>query len=558
MGAMMNRAGRASNATVEPLELEIARGRLQSVVDEAGAVIVRTAYSPIVREAKDFACALLTPGGRTIVQSTGVPVFMGTSTHTAQRLLELIPSEEWRPGVIFGTNDIWLGTGHLYDLTVVMPVFVGDVLVGLTSVVVHLPDIGGRGWGRQARQVFEEGMQIPAMKLGTADGYEPLLMRLIKANVRLPEQVEGDMDAALNATLTMGGQLKKFCEEISPATFQTVWSSLEARTEAYVRSKVSALPDGSYVSSFDSDDVDGISFHLQLEIKIDGDEITADFSGSSPQVAAGINSSLAYARAYLIFGLKCLLAPDLPLNEGVFRPIRIVAPEASVVNSRFPAAGTARNLVGMHIPPLVFRALSGVMPRVVIGESGSPHPILSITGTDPATGALFAATLEATGGFGARAEADGGSAVQFPANTQITAVEMIEASSPLVFECRELIPDSGGPGRYRGGLGQKVSFRTLADSVSASIHVERLQNPPKGMFSGGAGSCTRVLVGDHELLDPSKTITLTRGEFLTVESSGGGGYGNPRERDAEAVLQDVVNGYVTEDAAKRLYGSSSD
>ena len=541
------------DTAAEALELEIARGRLQSIVDEAGAVIMRTAFSQIVREAKDFACALLTPDGRTIVQSTGVPVFMGTATYTAQRLLELIPEAQWEPGAVMGTNDVWLGTGHLYDLTLVMPVFVEGSIVALTSVVVHLPDVGGRGWGREARQVFEEGFQIPAMQIGTAEGFDPMLLRLLLANVRLPDQVAGDMDAALNATVTMGDQVAAVCEEMSPCGFERVWSGLEARTEAYMRSKIAELPDGTYGSSFDSDQVDGISFHLQVEIRIDGEEITADFAGSSPQVPVGINCCLAYARAYLIFGLKCLLAPTLPLNEGVIRVLHMVAPDGSVVNSKFPAAGTARNLVGMHIPALVFRALAEVIPATVAAESGSPHPILSITGTDPRTGQLFAASLEVPGGFGARASMDGPSVVQFPANTRLMAIEMMEATAPLLFMCRELLPDSGGAGQFRGGLGQRISVSSLADSTFVALHVDRLHTPPLGLFGGRSGSGVRLRVGQEEITDTAGSIEMGPRNILTVESPGGGGYGDPAKREPAALERDLQVGYVSEKAAHEVY-----
>lgn len=540
------------------LELEIARGRLQAIVDEAGAVLVRTAFSQLVREAKDFACALLTPGGRTIVQATGVPVFMGTTAHTAQELLALTPASEWRPGVVIGTNDIWLGTGHLYDLTMVTPVFFDDAIVALTSVVVHLPDIGGRGWGREARQVFEEGLRIPPTRLGTTEGFDPLLAKLIAANVRLPEQVAGDMDAGLNASKSMGDQLIAFCEEMAPEPLEAVWRPLEERTERFVRSRIAEIPDGVYRSSFDSDEAGGLSFHLQLELTVHGELLEADFAGSSSQVPAGINSSLAYTRSYLVFALKCLLAPDLPLNEGLNRVIGVGAPRASVVNSAFPAAGTARNLVGMHIPALVFNSLATVLPEAVTAESGAPHPILSITGAESETGALFSASLEAPGGFGARASCDGGSVVQFPANTQIMAVEMIEATSPLLFRCRELLTDSGGAGRFRGGLGQRVAFSILAPTAYAALHVERLENPACGLFGGEAGSRARVLLGDAEVTEPAQAIALTPTDVLTIESPGGGGYGEPQARDADATRWDVTEGYVSEAAARTTYGLAAE
>ncbi len=534
-----------SSDEIGALELEIVRGRLQSVVDEAGAVIVSTAFSAIVREGKDFACVLLAPDGRTIVQSTGVPVFLGTTTNTAQRLLEILPPAAWEPGAVVGTNDVWLGTGHLYDLTLVMPVFVDGEIVALSSVVVHLPDIGGRGWGREARQVFEEGFQIPPMRLGSTDGFEPLLLDLLRANVRRPEEVTGDMEAALNALAVMTAQLAALCNELTPARFERVWRGLEARTETVMRARIAELPPGRRRASIDTDEVDGMSVHVELEISIEGGELIIDLTGSSPQVPAAINCSFPYARAYVIFALKCLLAPDLPLNEGAVRNIRVIAPEGSVVNSRFPAAGGARNIVGMYLPPLIFRAMEDVMPAEIVADSAAPPPILTITGVDAESAELFAGYLEVPGGFGARAASDGVSVMQFPANTRLMSIEALEATTPVLFHRRELIPDSGGRGRFRGGLGQRVSFAALSWPAYVAILAERMHDPPAGLRGGEPGSATRIFVDDVQLDEVSKPVRLDQGEVLTIESSGGGGYGPPGDRSQAAVQRDVENGYVT-------------
>ena len=509
------------------VEVEITRGRLQSIVEEAGAVIVNTAFSTVVREGKDFACALLTPDGETIVQSSGVPVFLGTTTNTAKHVLERMPASAWQPDAVIGTNDIWIGTGHLFDLTLIQPVFVGEERVALASVVVHLADIGGRGWGREARQIFEEGLQLPPLVLGTSEGFDPKVIEIVRANVRLPEEVVGDMEAALNAVVVMSRKAAKLCAELTPAVFAEVYTDLAVRTEAVMRERIARVPDGRYHASFDSDKSGGATFHLELEVRVEGDQITVDMAGSSPQVESGINCCLAYARAYAIFALKCLIGPELPLNEGFVKPLRYVAPEGSIVNSTYPAPGNARNVVGMHIPTLIFRAMSDAMPDVVTADSGAPTPTIMVSGTLE-SGDLFSSTMMVLpGGMGAMSGSDGLSVVSFPANLSMVDIETMEATSPLLFTCREAIEGSGGAGRYRGGLGQRVTFSCSAPQAYAAALVDRLHHPPEGLRGGGQGTPTRVLLDGVALNDCSSPIPLSPGTVLTIESAGGGGYGEP-------------------------------
>lgn len=539
---------RPAASLAQGLNLEVARGRLQAIVDEAGAVIVRTAFSQVVRDGKDFACALLTPAGDTIVQATGVPVFLGTTTTTARALLERVPADQIRPGAVIGTNDVWLGTGHLYDVTLVVPVFVDEQLIALSSVVVHLPDIGGRGWGSEARQVFEEGFQIPPMRLGTTAAFDPMLIRLLRANVRLPDEAAGDLEAALNAAVTIARQAEALARSMSPAGLAAVASELERRSEKFMRDRILALPDGAYSSRFESMAVQGAPFRIELTITISGDEMEIDFEGSSPQVDAGINCCLAYTRAYVIYAIKCLLAPDLPLNEGAIRPIRVLAPEASVVNSRFPAAGTARNLVGMHVPTMIIHALAGVLPESGIADCGSPPPIGRLHGQD-GSGDLFSILLSLPGGFGARFSSDGPSCLCFPANMEMIGVETTEAESPILFTEQELIPDSGGAGRHRGGLGLRTSVTPLAPPLLASFLVERLDDPPQGVARGSAGAPTRLLKNGLPVANPSATIELGEGDVLTIDSPGGGGFGDPALREAAELARDVRGGYVSPSSA---------
>ena len=536
--------------------VEIIRGRLQSIVDEAGSALIRSAFSHIVREAKDFACAIMTREGATVVQSAqSVPVFLGTMTHTVRNLLEAFPAQRLRPGEVVGTNDPWLCTGHLFDLMLLSPVHVGGELVGLAAVVAHLPDIGGRGFAVDSTSVFEEGLRLPPLRLADADGLKPDIEAILTANVRMPEQVLGDIGAMLNSLSVIGGRLTALCAEIGVPMFHTVCRELETRTERYMRQAIAALPDGTYAAQVDSDGVLGKGFSIRLSATVAGDEVVMDFTGSSPQIAAAVNSCYAYTRAYVVYALKCLLAPRLPFNEGILRPIRLRTPAGSVVDSRFPAAGAARNLVGHYLPMLVINAMRALLPDRASAECGSPRPIINLSGTDPRDGRMYHAPVLVMGGFGARATKDGPSALVFPTNTEAVPVEMIESTCPLLVESKELVTDSGGAGRHRGGLGQRITIRCTHGEATVSLIAQHLARGPDGVDGGLAGSPTRIEIGDRRIDCLPGPLPLPQGQAVTLESPGGGGYGPPVQRRADAVARDLRYGYISAESAAAHHGT---
>lgn len=537
--------------------VEVVRGRLQSIVDEAGSALIRSAFSHIVREAKDFACAIMTRDGATVVQSSqSVPVFLGTMTHTVRNLLEYFPASDLRPGDVVGTNDPWLCTGHLFDLMLMSPVHVDGQLVGLAAVVAHLPDIGGRGFAVDSATVFEEGLRIPPLLLADAEGLKPDLKAILTANVRVPEQVLGDIGAMLNSLAVISGRLVALCGDIGTQAFHAVCADLEDRTERYMRQAIAGLPNGTYTSRVASDGVLGKGFSIELSATVSGDEVVMDFTGSSPQIGAAVNSCYAYTRAYVIYALKCLLAPRLPFNEGILRPIRLETPAGSVVDSRFPAAGAARNLVGHYIPMLVINAMRSLLPERAIAECGSPRPIINISGTDPRDGRMYHAPVLVMGGFGARASKDGPSALVFPTNTEAVPVEMIESTCPLIVESKELVTDSGGPGRFRGGLGQRIAIRCTHGEATVSLIAQHLVRGPDGVEGGLAGAPTHIDVSGRRIESLPGPLPLPEGQTVVLESPGGGGYGPPAERLPEAVERDLRYEYISSRSAEADYGRS--
>jgi N-methylhydantoinase B len=537
-------------------ELEIVRGRLQAIVDEAGAAIRRTAFSNVIREAHDFACAILTPDGHTVVQSQqSIPGFIGTMGWTWRGMQRLYPGfDQLQPGDVLATNDPWLATGQLNDVTLMAPVFANDVLIGYAGVVAHQTDIGGRGLiVGGASQVFEEGLRLPVVKLATAHGMDPTVADIIAWNVRLPDQVLGDLNSEINAATVISTRLVSLATELGLERLLRMSRELEERAEAYMRSVISALPDGTYRSSLASEGGPNAPFSLQLNLHVKGDEMVVDIDGSD-EVAEGINSTYSYSYAYSIYGCKCLLAPELPYNDGLFRPITLTAREGSVANCRFPSPTSGRTVITHRLTMLVINALEDAMPEAIIAESGNPQALFSVRGTWPGSGRLFATTVSSHGGYGARAHKDGISAWSFPTNVTGVSAEMMEINNPLFYLERELIPDSGGPGTFRGGLGQREVVRILADNAYAFARAQWIKSGPRGVRGGNAGERTSVKVNGTKVPRLTAPITLKRGDVITVESAGGGGYGPARKRDRAAVESDVRLGYATAERVKSAYG----
>lgn len=520
---------KATQLTHHQLDLQLARGRLQAVVDEAGVALARSAFSPIIREAKDFACSLLTPEGYTIAQSRqSAPLFLGTASHTAEALKAAVPESEWEPGDVLGTNDPWMGTGHLNDLNICAPIFVGDGVVAIAHLVAHLSDIGGRSMSLGIPSIFEEGFRIPPMRLGTLDRLDPLLEDLLRANVRFPDEVVGDVEALLNSASLLAGQTKTFVERLGVSSFRALQNELEIRSETYFGDVLASLEDGRYQAVAEVPVDKDTSVRLRVALAIAGRRIHVDFAGTSPQVDLAINSCLAATKAYTFFALKCLLAPDTAFSAGLLRPVTVSAPPESIVSSTFPAAGSARHLVSNLIPGLVFQALAPAVPEAVIAGSASPTPFVTIHGFNPRTATTYGLPIYVPGGLGARATRDGLSCATFPINTDAVPVEILEAEAPIVVERQELIQESAGGGRCRGGMGQRLSLRSTSP---AEVSVLVLPGPgaPEGVNGGGSGAPTKVFVNGKAFTDVHLPLQLLAGDLLTIESAGGGGYGSASE-----------------------------
>jgi len=544
---------------IDPVSLEILWSRLIAVADEAATTLVRTSFSPTVRESNDYACVLFDAAGNAIAENTiGIPSFNMTLSRTLQHFLAWRPIEQWRPGDVAITNDPWLASGHLPDITVLAPIFSGDRMVGWSGSVAHMVDIGGIPWSADARQVFEEGIRIPRMLLFRGGEPNEELLTMIRANNRMPDQVVGDIMAMVAAGRIAEARLLELMAEIGVDDLGPISEEIRSRAERSMRTAIAALPDGRYHSAFDLDGSPTEPIHLEVTVTIAGDEMTVDYTGSSPQVTSALNTVMNYTEAYTCYPLKCLLDPATPRNEGSYKAIRVVAPEGSILNPRFPAPVNARQLVGHVLSGMLFDALSTAAPQRIIGESGSA-PTLRVAISGQATdGRLFNSILFINGGMGARPAADGLPTTCFPSTVMAGAMEAIEAVAPLRVWRKELATDSGGAGRYRGGLGQAVEVEVLAECKSAtvSLFVERTRSPARGVLGGAKGAAARVEINGRREGFPLKgRSTLAAGDRIHVWYAGGGGYGDPRERDRESLRTDVEAGMVSEQAAKDIYGA---
>ena len=539
----------------DPISLEIMWGKLTSIVDEAAAALVRSSFSTIVRESNDYCCGLLDAEARSLAESSySIPLFMGTLSRTVQHFLKQFPADTWQPGDVVITNDPWMGTGHLPDITLAIPVFLDGRLVAFAANVAHAPDIGGIIWSADSRDVFEEGLAIPPMRLFHEGERNEHLFRMIEANVRVPDQVIGDLYAQVASAETCRQHLLAFLEgSTTGVDLSVLGSAIQGRAERAVRNAIADLPDGTYAYEIAADGLE-TPLHIACKLTVAGDTIEVDYSGTSDQATRGINCVWNVTNAYTAYAIKCVLDPETPKNEGSYLPIVVTAPEGSLLNPGFPAPVNARGLIAQYIPAVVYGALAQVIPDRVIAESGSPATRFVFAG-NAADGRRFSQIFLPWGGMGARPTKDGISVIAFPSNSGVGSMEIIEALTPLVVWRKALIPDSGGPGKFRGGLGQEFVIEVGGENeVQLSVLGERMQHPPEGFFGGHPGGLAGVTLESGRPIDPKGRTQVGPGDLLTLRYAGGGGYGDPKERDTSAVEDDLKNGLVTAETARDVYG----
>jgi N-methylhydantoinase B len=544
----------------DPITLEILWRRLVSIVDEADASVARTAFSSLLRDAHDYTCMFTDSRGQELVQGTFcTPGQAGAMALGVKKIINSIPLEDYNPGDVFIVNDPWLLAGHLNDVCVLSPIFFKDKPVAFTACVFHHSDIGGRV-SSDNREVYEEGIYIPVVKLYDAGKLNEDLLNLIRWNVRTPKEVTGDIRSQVAANHVCAQKIIEMMEDEGLDTLDDLADDIIDRTETSMRSAINNIPDGTYAHE---GIIEGTGkrpdIKIKLTVKVDGSDIHADFAGTSDQVDWGVNVVYNFTYAYVFMAIKSAFDPGIPINEGAIRPVKMTAPEGSIINCSFPAAVAARMQVGHFMTEMVFNALSEAAPDNIIAGSGGTPAQTNILYGKRANGKSWHTMIIRGGGMGASSRFDGHHCAIFPAYGANTPVEILESDTPLIIEERGLIMDSGGPGKQRGGIGRRMIIRSPDEGedspqrTTIAIQAGRFIYPPKGIFDGKDGSKAKFLKNNNNA-DPSGLTFCDPGDQISFISAGGGGYGNPFERNPKDVERDVRYGYVSIERAKQDYG----
>jgi N-methylhydantoinase B len=541
----------------DPVALQVVWTRLIAIADEAAATLRRTSFSPIVRESNDFACVIFDAAGNAIAENTiGIPSFNMTLSRTLSHFLSIRPAAAWRAGDVGICNDPWLTSGHLPDITIVAPVFADGRLIAWTGSIAHMADIGGTLWSADTKEVFEEGLRIPPLLYLREGRPNEDLQTMIRANVRLPDPVLGDIAAQIAAGETAARGLRDLIQREGIDDLAPISAEICARTERAMRTAIAAIPDGTYRSELDLDGTGEEPVHIAVTVTKRGEEIFIDYTGTSPEVGRALNVVMNYTEAYSCYPVKCAIDPATPRNEGTYRMIHVTAPEGSILNPRFPAPVHARQLVGHTLAAAIYEALAPVLGERIIAESGSAPTLRVLVSGYRENRRRYTSILFINGGMGARAGQDGLSATCFPSNVVCGSMEIIEALSPLRIWRKELACDSGGPGRFRGGLGQDVEVElTGKQPATLSLLVERVRHPARGVLGGEPGASSRVVWNGRDSGFSLKgKSSIAAGDRLRVRYPGGGGFGDPRKRDRAAVASDVEAGLISKTVAREVYG----
>ncbi|HVC54922.1 MAG TPA: hydantoinase B/oxoprolinase family protein [Stellaceae bacterium] len=552
------------NTALSQIHLQIMWSRLIAVVEEQAQTLMRTAFSTTVREAGDLSAGVFDGDGNMLAQAvTGTPGHVNSMAAAVKHFLAAFPLDTMKAGDHYITNDPWLTCGHLHDLTVVSPSFLRGRPVGLFASTVHVVDIGGLGMGPDGRQVFEEGLAIPLMPLAREGRINEDLMRVVRANVREPLQVEGDIYALAACNDEGSRRLVDMMEEFGLANLDRLGEHIIETSRQATIAAIAELAPGRYRNSLTMDGYDR-PLTLAAEMTIGPDNIHVDYAGTSPASAFGINVVMNYTLAYTAFGVKCLVAPEVPNNAGSLAPITASAPEGCLLNVKRPRAVAARHTVGHMLPDVVFGCLHQVMAGGVPAEGASSlwNPQIygggdvedergaADTGDMPA----FSTVIFHCGGTGARPGKDGLDVTAFPSGVRTIPVEATESVAPVMFRRREFREGSGGAGRFRGGLGQIIELGG-ADGIPVAMlcNFERINNPARGRDGGGTGAPGMVSLISGKPIRSKGRQTVSGGDFIRLELPGGGGFGPPAERDAEQVAADVADGLITRATAARDY-----
>lgn len=537
----------------DAIELEILWQRLISTLNEVDQIIVRTTFSTILSEGRDFACILTDRHGASLCQSIwSSPSFCVVLPRTARELLRRFPAECLRPGDVLATNDPWQGTGHLPDYILLTPVFRAERIIGYIGTVSHMSDVGGHPNEIEGSDVFAEGLRMAPFKLFRGGRENDLAFDLIGANCRVPHLLLGDLRAMAGAAQIGALRIQEFLDDYGMESLEALADAILNRSERLMRQRIRTLPDGCYPHELE---IDGYLEKVRLctQVWVEGDTIDVRFEGTSPQTAqAAINASYNTTYATVVYPFKCALVPDIPNNEGLFRPISVSPPAGSILNARFPAPVKARAKTTNNLNQCIFGALHEIFGAHAQASNGGIWPFV-LSGYEEAYGAYLVDMLP-HGGRGGQPTLDGMLPVAWPNNSTITPCEVMETKAPLRFRAKRLWTDSAGIGRNRGGLGQILEFQHVGDEpMMFNLTPDRVTTEPAGLAGGGAGYKGLVRINGQPVTR-FPPILLQPGDVVELRIGGGGGYGPVQQRSRAAIAQDLEQGYVTLAQARRAYG----
>ena len=529
--------------------------RLISVVEEQAQTLIRTSFSPVTRDAGDLSAGIFDVAGRMVAQAvTGTPGHVNAMARSVGHFLDVIPAGDWAEGDVALTNDPWIGTGHLNDFCVVTPVFRAGRLLGFFASTTHIVDVGGQGIGYEGKDVFHEGIRIPVLRLLRGGRPDPAVEAILRANVRFPDELMGELFALVAANHGGCRAMLAMCEEFGLDDFAPVADFVFERSAAGMRAAIAELPEGEFEAAMTVDLI-GDPITITGRMRIGGGRIRLALGGDLAPSTKGINVPFCYTEAYAAFGVRCLVGPEIPNNHASLAAVEVSAPEGSILNARFPAPVASRHILGHMMADIALGCLAQAVPDRVPGEHSGTLWNLRLARDPGSAPRPFNILCFHSGGGGARPAQDGLAATAYPSGVQAIPVEVTERAAPVLYVRRELRPDSGGPGRQRGGLGQVIEVRArdgLPMDIAASF--QRVGTPAQGRQGGEAGARGLVRLGSGQPIRAAGRQQVQPGDSLIVETPGGGGLGDPRARDPALVAADLRLGYVTPAEARARYG----
>ncbi|MDO8360951.1 MAG: hydantoinase B/oxoprolinase family protein [Devosia sp.] len=550
-------------SAIDPISFAVIKSGLDTIVDDMAYAVMRTARSPIVRDVLDYSVTICDAKGRILSQAKTVALHLGAVPDAMDVIMERFAGDMF-PGDVMVLNDPYDGGMHLPDIFMFKPIFSGDLLLGFSVVIAHHCDVGGRVPGSNASdstEIFQEGLRIAPMKLYSRGVSNRTLIQIIEKNVRLPDLVLGDLDAQY-ATCNIGEREMLRLFERYGDTLEVYFDRLLDYGEELTRKAIAAWPDGDYTFTdyIDGDGFSPAAIPIVCRITVKGDHLYVDFAGSSPQVKGAINSTLSFVKSSTYLTVRCALDHDVPNNAGVYRCITVTAPEGSILNPKMPAAVAARALTGYRVVDAVMGALAQIAPKKLMAAGEGGNTVVAIGGYQD--GKAFVLVDMINGAWGGRADKDGIEGVTNPSqNMSNLPIETIEARYPLLMEEYSLREDSGGAGRYRGGMGLVRQYRLLADTAVLQLRADRHEHPPYGLFGGKPAASSRNQLnrdGEWQTLPAKVTLEITRDTVIRHEQAGGGGWGDPAERDQAAIRADIRNGKISAARARADYGFEGD